>query len=103
MYGKRASFMGLLCPSEPRSAKHGLHQLCQMLSTTSTLRSPDLIPVHAAAAVATTVVALLLPVREVAVGGRIVDSQYLIILASMVLWGISMGATPVLSFAMRAF
>jgi hypothetical protein len=45
--------------------------------------------------VATTVVALLLPVRDVAVGGRIVDSQYLIILASMVLWGISMGATPV--------
>ena len=45
--------------------------------------------------------ALLLPVREVAVGGRIVDSQYLIILASMVLWGISMGATPVRGCALR--
>lgn len=40
-------------------------------------------------------VALLLPVREVVLGSRIVDSQYLIILASMVLWGISMGSTPV--------
>ena len=39
--------------------------------------------------------ALLLPVRDVALGSRVVDSQYLIILASMVLWGISAGSTPV--------
>ena len=45
----------------------------------------------------TTSVALLLPVREVALGGRMVDSQYLIILGSMVLWGISLGSTPVRS------
>ena len=55
---------------------------------------PLLLMTHAAA-VATTVVALLLPVREVALGARLVDSQYLIILGSMVLWGISLGSTPV--------
>ena len=54
-----------------------------------------------AGAVAMTVVALLLPVREVALGSRIVDSQYLIILASMVLWGVSLGSTPVRTSAQR--